>query len=130
MSTDGGEREQKTRKRRIDPRLDARGWRLAQKGVTPLSRSYTAEEEPLKWKSVTSGAIEDPSSPRSDDNGAWPLACSETACLASQTLTFRTMDGRSTFSTSSQWNLIGARVLSSRTKDSVVSHGEQAVADH
>lgn len=40
-----GEREQRTRKQRIDPRLDARGWGLAPAGVTPLHPSRTEEEE-------------------------------------------------------------------------------------
>ncbi|MBI5545416.1 MAG: DEAD/DEAH box helicase family protein, partial [Deltaproteobacteria bacterium] len=40
------EREQKTRKSRIDPKLDARGWRCSPRGVTPLRPAWRTEEEP------------------------------------------------------------------------------------
>lgn len=39
------EREWKTRKRRIDPKLDACGWHLPKGGATPLRRPYRTEEE-------------------------------------------------------------------------------------
>jgi type I restriction enzyme R subunit len=39
------ESEWLTRKRRIDPKLDARGWCLAKGGVTPLREPYRTEEE-------------------------------------------------------------------------------------
>ncbi|MBI4513538.1 MAG: hypothetical protein HY702_05450 [Gemmatimonadetes bacterium] len=39
------EREWLTRKRRIDPRLDARGWHLSAGDSTPLRGPYRTEEE-------------------------------------------------------------------------------------
>jgi type I site-specific restriction endonuclease len=45
MSPDGGENEQRTRKRRIDPRLDARGWRIIPTGAVSLAPFRTEEEE-------------------------------------------------------------------------------------
>jgi hypothetical protein len=43
MSAD--EPEWRTRKQRIDPRLDARGWSRAKSGSTPIGRAYRTEEE-------------------------------------------------------------------------------------
>lgn len=45
MSPDGGENEKRTRKRRIDPRLDVRGWRLVPTEVVSLAPFRTEEEE-------------------------------------------------------------------------------------
>ncbi|HRC59299.1 MAG TPA: hypothetical protein PKU97_25430, partial [Kofleriaceae bacterium] len=39
------EPEWKTRKRRIDPRLDARGWTRPKAYTTPIARTYRSEEE-------------------------------------------------------------------------------------
>jgi type I restriction enzyme R subunit len=39
------ESEWKTRKRRIDPRLDACGWHLPKGSTTPIHRPYRTEEE-------------------------------------------------------------------------------------
>src|SRR5207253_2249037 len=39
------ESEWRTRKRRIDPKLDAAGWRLPPDGATPLRDPYRSEEE-------------------------------------------------------------------------------------
>ena len=44
MSTD--EPEWRTRKQRIDPRLDGRGWARAKPGSTPIARCSRSEEEP------------------------------------------------------------------------------------
>src|SRR4051812_18938371 len=43
MSTD--EPEWRTRKKRIDPRLDARSWSRLKPGSTPIGRAYRTEEE-------------------------------------------------------------------------------------
>ena len=43
MSTD--EPEWRTRKQRIDPRLDARGWSRSKPGSTPIGRTYRTEEQ-------------------------------------------------------------------------------------
>ncbi len=43
MSTD--EPEWKTRKQRIDPRLDARGWSRPKRGSIPIGRAHRTEEE-------------------------------------------------------------------------------------
>ncbi len=40
------EPEWKTRKRRIDPRLDALGWKRPRRGTSPIGRAYRTEEEP------------------------------------------------------------------------------------
>src|SRR5262245_6184852 len=39
------EAEWRTRKRRIDPKLDACGWSLPRAGTTPLYRPFRSEEE-------------------------------------------------------------------------------------
>jgi type I restriction enzyme R subunit len=44
--TELSEKEWQTRKRRIDPKLDARGWLLPPTGTTPLKAPYRSEEEP------------------------------------------------------------------------------------
>jgi type I restriction enzyme R subunit len=46
MAKSHDEKEWQTRKKRVDPKLDAAGWRTLAKGTLPLHLSHRSEEEP------------------------------------------------------------------------------------
>jgi type I restriction enzyme R subunit len=46
MAKSHAEKEWQTRKKRVDPKLDAAGWRRPPKGTLPLHLSHWSEEEP------------------------------------------------------------------------------------